>query len=384
MIYFNSDYTQGAHPSILEALCETNLIPTPGYGEDPYCRKAARLIRTAAVGREGEAPCRPQPNGPEGRPLTWYDPEKAGIHFLVGGTQANLTVISAALRPHQGVLSADSGHIHVHETGAVEATGHKVLTVPETPENRRAGKISAQAAERLCRAQKEDEAFEHFVQPKMIYLSHPTENGTLYTREELLAFRQLCDDYGLYLFLDGARLSYGLAAAGSDVTLPFLARICDAFYIGGTKTGALFGEAVVVNHPAIRQDFRYIMKQKGGMLAKGRLLGLQFLGLFQEDRYLKIAKQANDLAAQIREACIDSGFPLLCHTTTNQQFPILPNALLDSLKEHYSYSSWEKIDDTHTAIRLCTSWATTQEEVDALISDLKKLRHRTNCAIGHP
>ena len=253
MIYFNCDYTEGAHPRILEQLCATNLTQSVGYGEDEFCGKARELIREA---------CR--------------TPE-AGVHFLVGGTQANFTVIRTALRPHQGVISPETGHINVHETGAVEATGHKVLALPCG----RTGKISASQVESLCQ-----EHFrggmppEHTVQPKLVYISHPTENGALYTLAELEALYRVCREYGLYLFADGARMGYGLSSRDTDVSLPDLARLCDAFTIGGTKCGALFGEAVVLPNPELNADFRYAIKQNGGMLAKGRLLGLQFLALF--------------------------------------------------------------------------------------------------------
>lgn len=345
MFYFNSDYTEGAHPRILEYLVKTNLEQTTGYGEDGYCQRAAELIRTAC-------------NRPD-----------AAVHFLVGGTQANLTVISAALRPHQGVLSATSGHINVHETGAIEATGHKVLALPSGAD----GKITAAQVVDACEAHKNDASFEHMVQPKMVYISHPTENGMIYTKSELEALRRTCDTYGLYLFLDGARLSYGLAARGTDVTLSCLGELCDVFYVGGTKTGALFGEAVVITNPLLKEDFRYMMKQKGAMLAKGRMLGLQFCALFKDTLYLDIAGEANRLAYEIADTCQTLGFPLLTPSPTNQQFPIFPNDLLEKLRENYVYTPWQPVDETHTAIRLCTSWATKQEQVDGLLQEIKAL-----------
>ena len=243
MFYFNNDYSEGCHEKVLAALTETNMVQTPGYGEDAYCAAAAEKIRKIC-GREDVA-----------------------VHFLVGGTQTNLTVIDAALRPHQGALCAVSGHIHVHETGAVEATGHKVLALPSED-----GKITAQQVERYVLAHRADGAFEHMVQPKLVYISNPSELGTLYTLQELETLSETCRRLGLYLFMDGARLGYGLMSKGNDVTMEDITRLCDVFYIGGTKVGALFGEAVVIGNPALAEDFRYIIKQHGGMLAKGRLL----------------------------------------------------------------------------------------------------------------
>lgn len=345
MIYFNCDYTQGAHPEILKALVKTNLVQTDGYGEDPYCEKARALIREACKAPE------------------------ADIHFLVGGTQANFTVIRAALRPHQGVLCPVTGHINVHETGAVEATGHKVLALPCGRE----GKLCAAQIEAAVKSHYEDATHEHQVQPGMVYLSHPTETGALYTREELEKIGAVCEEWGLFLFVDGARLGYALTAQGTDVGLFDLARLCDVFYIGGTKCGALFGEAVVVLNPILKKDFRYFIKQGGGMLAKGRLLGLQFLTLLQEDLYFSICKKANLQAQKISSACQAAGFPMLAPSVTNQQFPILPDELLPLLGRDFTFSYWERVDSTHSAIRLCTSWATTDEETDALCSAILRL-----------
>lgn len=347
MLYFNCDYTEGAHPCILQLLLDTNLEQTAGYGEDDYCRKAAELIQKSC-----------------------HAPE-AQVHFFTGGTQANLTVIKSALRPHQGVLSAATGHIHVHETGAVEATGHKVLALPGGI----AGKLTAAQVRSVCRAHRNDAAREHTVQPKMVYLSFSTENGMLYSKEELLALRQVCDEFGLYLFLDGARLAYGLTSHACDVTLPEIYQICDLFTIGGTKCGALFGEAVVVRTPALMEDFRYLMKQTGAMLAKGRMLGIQFYALFQDGLYFKLGRHANGLAQQIAAACKEAGLSLYVESPTNQQFVILPDSFLEKLNQKYITTVWEKIDGTHTAVRLCTSWATTQENVDALTGDLLRLAH---------
>lgn len=345
MLYFNCDYTEGAHPAILEKLAETNLEQTVGYGEDEYCERARALIRKEC------------------------QREDADVQFLVGGTQANFTVIRAALRPHQGVIAPATGHINGHETGAVEATGHKVLAQPCGPE----GKLTAQQVDAVVKAHWSDEAREHLVQPKMVYISHPTENGALYTLSELEALHQVCRKHGLYLFLDGARLGYGLTARGADVSIADLARLCDVFYIGGTKCGALFGEAVVLVNPELQRDFRYSIKQNGGMLAKGRLLGLQFLTLFEDDLYYDICRAANEQAYRIAAACREAGFSFFTESPTNQQFPIFPNRLLSRLREKYAVSVWAKVDEAHTAVRLCTSWATREEAVDQLIADIRAL-----------
>ena len=284
---------------------------------------------------------------------------------MLGGTQANLTVISAALRPHQGVIGAVSAHIHVHETGAVEATGHKVLAVPSAD-----GKITPVQVARVVLEQRNSCAVEHMVQPKMVYISNSTELGTVYTLQELKDLRSVCDEYGLYLFLDGARLGYALTAKESDVTLKDLAKLCDVFYIGGTKVGALFGEAVVIRNPAINEDFRYLIKQKGAMLAKGRLLGLQFDTLFTDDLYFQVAEKANRQAEQIRQTLHSLGYRLLVDNGSNQIFPILPDALLDELGKNFTFTEQERVDDHYRAVRFCTSWATKQENVDALCNAL--------------
>ena len=348
MLYFNCDYTEGAHPRILEKLLETNLTQTAGYGEDEYCEKARALIR-GACGRED-----------------------VDVHFLVGGTQANFTVIRAALRPHQGVACAQSGHIHVHETGAVEATGHKVLALPCGAE----GKITAAQVRELVDAHWADETHEHQVQPKMVYISHPTENGALYTLSELEDLHKVCREKGLYLFVDGARMGYGLTARGTDVTLPDLAQLCDVFYIGGTKCGALFGEAVVIANPELKPDFRYAIKQNGGMLAKGRLLGIQFLTLFEDGLYFAICREANRLAYEIEAACREAGFPFFAPSDTNQQVPIVPNEVLEELGREFLYSPWAKVDEGHTAVRLCTSWATTPQAAERLAGRIRALGAR--------
>jgi len=344
MIYFNNDYSEGCHEKVLEALVKTNMVQTMGYGEDEYCAAAAEKIKTLC-GRED-----------------------AAVHFLVGGTQTNLTVIDAALRPHQGALCPVGGHINVHETGAVEATGHKVLTVPSDD-----GKITAQQVRQVVEAHRADSSFEHMVQPKLVYISNPTEYGTLYTLAELEALHGTCKDLGLYLFLDGARLGYGLVAEGYDVTLADVARLTDVFYIGGTKVGALFGEAVVITNEALKEDFRYLIKQHGGMLAKGRLLGVQFDALMTNDLYFGIASHAVKLADQLRATFDEIGAPYLVPGITNQVFPILSDKLLEKLSEEFCFTEMERVSDTHRAVRFCTSWATSQENVDKLCQKLRQL-----------
>lgn len=342
MIYFNNDYSEGCHQRVLDALVRTNLVQTLGYGEDEYCAQAAAKIK-ALCGREDVA-----------------------VHFLVGGTQANLTVIAAALRPHQGALCPVGGHINVHETGAVEATGHKVLTVPSDD-----GKITAQQVKDTVLAHRADGSFEHMVQPKLVYISNPTEYGTLYSLSELEALSAACRELGLYLFLDGARLGYGLMAEGYDVTMKDIARLCDVFYIGGTKVGALFGEAVVICNDALKEDFRYIIKQHGGMLAKGRLLGVQFDALLTDNLYFEISLHAVHMADKIRATLEELGVSHLVPGITNQIFPILSDKCLEQLAKEFCFTEMERVSDTHRAIRFCTSWATTEENVDKLCQALR-------------
>ncbi len=344
MIFFNNDYSEGCHPLILEKLAATNMEQTPGYGTDRYCDEAAALIKKLCFN------------------------ENLNVHFLVCGTQTNLTVIAAALRPYQAVISAESGHINVHETGAIEATGHKVIGLPSND-----GKITAAQIEKEARSQSETMDAEHTVQPGMVYISNPTEYGTIYSLNELEAIHKVCQAYGLLLFVDGARLGYGLTAKDNDVTMADMARLCDAFYIGGTKVGALFGEAVVISNAAINRDFRYMIKQRGGMLAKGRLLGLQFCALFQDDLYFKIANQANYYAEKIRCTLKELGYGFMVENSTNQLFPILPNAVLDELEKEFVFSQMGKVGVDYRAIRICTSWATTCENVELLCKKLREL-----------
>ena len=345
MIYFNSDYLEGAHPSIMKRLMETNMAQSVGYSEDEYCAAAREKIKAAC-----EAP-------------------DADVHFLVGGTQTNTTVIASILRPYQGVIAPTTGHINCHETGAIESTGHKVLALPTDN-----GKITAQQIEEYYLWHHTSPDFEHIVMPGMVYISYPTEGGTIYSKAELTAIYETCQRCGLPLYIDGARMGYGLMSDECDLTLPELASLCDVFYIGGTKVGALFGEAVVVMNPALKKDFRFFMKQRGGMLAKGRLLGIQFDTLFTDDLYLKISRHAIDMAHQIREIFVSAGYPLLFDSPTNQQYPIMPDSELAEIGKNFGYEYWERVDETHSGVRFCASWATTQENVDALREAVKNLK----------
>jgi threonine aldolase len=344
MIRFNCDYSEGAHPRVLQKLIETNLVQTPGYGEDEYCEAAAARIREMC-GREDVA-----------------------VHFMVGGTQANLTVLAAALRPYQGVLACDSAHIAIHESGAIEATGHKVLTLPN-----RGGKLAAEMIRAFCEAHFGDDTHEHMVMPGAVYISDSTEFGTIYTACELRAIRAACDEFGLILYLDGARLGFALAAEGNDVTLPLLAELCDAFYIGGTKQGLLFGEAIVIANPKLARDFRYIMKQKGGMLAKGRLLGAQFGALLEDDLYMDISRRADAQAMRIKAAALQKGYALYADSPTNQQFIVMPDEAIAKLAKDYAFAYIARVDEKNSAVRFCTGWATGDGGVDALVRDISML-----------
>lgn len=343
MIYFECDYNEGCHPRILEAMGRTNLEQTPGYGEDAYCEQAARRIRALC-------------GAPE-----------ADVHFLVGGTQANLTVISAALKPYQGAVGAESAHINVHETGAVEATGHKVLTLPSQD-----GKIQAAQVKEMWERHIHDSSFEHMVQPGLVYISHPTEYGTIYSRRELEELHQVCRECGLYLYLDGARLAYALGTPENDVDFQDLARLCDVFYIGGTKAGALFGEAVVITNDQLKKDFRYSIKQRGGMLAKGRLLGIQFEELLRDGLYQEMGARAVGQMERIRQACRDKGYEFLVDSPTNQIFPLIPEEDLKTLSQKYIYSHMGKYDQDRSLVRFCTSWATRDEDVESLAEDIRR------------
>lgn len=338
MLFFNCDYTLGAHEAILKRLLETNREPLPGYGEDRYCLGAKEKIRTACACPD------------------------ADVYFLAGGTQTNAVVIDALLEKYEGVVSAATGHINVHEAGAVEYTGHKVLALPAHE-----GKIRAEDLEGFLKAFWDDKSHEHMVFPGMVYISHPTEYGTLYTKAELEALSALCRDYEIPLYLDGARLGYGLMSYGTDVTLPAIAKLCDVFYIGGTKVGALCGEAVVFPRGNAPRRFPTLIKQHGGLTAKGRLLGVQFDTLFTDDLYFKISRHAIEMAELLKKGFAGKGYAFLLDSPTNQQFIILENRKLEELREKVVFETWEKIDETHTALRFATSWGTTPEEIEALM-----------------
>ncbi|MBQ8536232.1 MAG: low specificity L-threonine aldolase [Clostridia bacterium] len=338
MLYFASDYQEGAHPLILEKLSETNLVQTPGYGTDAFCDSARHKIRAAC-----QCP-------------------DAAVHFISGGTQTNALVVDGLLRPWECVLCADTGHIHGHEAGAVEAWGHKIITLPH-----HTGKLRPSQIEEYASRFYKDQNNAHMTAPGLVYLSHPTEYGTLYTRDELAQIRDICQAYGMRLFLDGARLGYGLCAKDTEVTLPFLAQVCDAFYIGGTKVGALLGEAVVLPNPNAIPHFFTLIKKHGALLAKGRVLGIQFDTLFTDDLYTRIASHAIDMAEKLKAGLKAKGYTFFLETPTNQQFIVLENRKMESLAKEVSFSFWETLDDNHTVVRFATSWATQEKAVDALI-----------------
>lgn len=339
---FASDYSEGCHEAILKRLLETNSEKTVGYGLDPYCESAREKIR-----REAEAP-------------------DARVHFLVGGTQANATVLDSLLASYQGVISAETGHIATHESGAIEATGHKVLTVPA-----KEGKITAEAAEAVFLAYRNDESREHTVMPGAVYISQPTEYGTLYSKSELEDISAVCRKYKAPLFIDGARLGYALASREADFTLADIARLSDVFYIGGTKVGALFGEAVVITNPNICPAFFTVIKQHGALLAKGRLLGIQFDTLFTDRLYFKISKNAIDTAMYLKNSLADLGYEFFIDSPTNQQFVIVNDEKLEYLRERVVFNYWEKTRDNRHVIRLVTSFMTAKEEVDKLLECFK-------------
>ena len=336
-LWFMSDYMEGACPQILEALAKTNLEKTPGYGTDDYCAQAREKIAKACACPDAE------------------------IHFLVGGTQTNATVIDALLKSYQGVIAAATGHINVHESGAIEFGGHKVIALPQ-----KLGKISAEDIKARLDAYESDPSRDHTVMPGMVYISQPTEYGTLYSLKELEEISKICRLYGIYLYVDGARLAYALACPDNDVALSDLARLTDAFYIGGTKCGALFGEAVVFTKPGTVPHFLSIIKQHGAMLAKGRLLGLQFDALFTDGLYDKVGENGIKCAAILRAALKEKNIPLLIDSSTNQIFPILSDVAIKKLSQNVNFEFWERVDAEHSAVRFVTSWATTEEAVKAL------------------
>lgn len=337
MIHFDSDYMAGAHPEILEALVRTNMEHTAGYGNDPYTAEAKALIRKA-VGVED-----------------------AQVFFLVGGTQTNATVIDGILARHEGVVAADSGHIAVHESGAIEASGHKVLTLPHHE-----GKLRSEEVERYIEDFYADETYPHMVAPGMVYISQPTEYGTIYSLAELEALGAVCRKHAIPLYIDGARLGYGLKAEGADFTLKDVARIADVFYIGGTKVGALFGEAVVVTNPKLLRNLFPLVKQHGALLAKGRLLGLQFDVLFRDGLYERIGEKAVKHAITIRESFRKAGYKVVIESPTNQQFLRLPNEVIDRLRQDMSFDYWGSRGEQESIVRFVTSWATTDEDISRL------------------
>ena len=337
MLSFENDYSQGAHEKILQRLVETNREAASGYGTDPYTESAKEKIRQVC-------------NCPD-----------AEVHFLVGGTQTNQNVIDAMLEGYEGVVAAVTGHVSQHEAGAIEYSGHKVLNLSQKD-----GKVEADVLEQYLAGFYADENHEHMVFPGMVYISHPTEYGTLYSRKELEALSNVCDQYDIPLYLDGARLGYALASYETDVTLSDIAKLCDAFYIGGTKVGALFGEAVVFSGKRTPKHFMTRMKQHGALLAKGKLLGIQFDTLFTDNLYWDISRHAIDCAEELKRIFKEKGYTFYLESPTNQQFIILDNGKMATLKEKVKFSYWESYDDSHTVVRFATSWATTREDLDEL------------------
>ena len=340
MYSFTNDYSEGAHPRILQAMLEANLVQNTGYSLDTHTNHAIQLIRD-----EIQSP-------------------NAQIHMISGGTQTNLITIAAALRPYQAVISASTGHINVHETGAIEATGHKVLTM-QTPD----GKLTPALVQQVL----EFHTDEHMVQPKMVYISNSTEVGTQYSKSELEALSHICRLNELYLFMDGARLGSALTSPVNDLTLADIANLTDVFYIGGTKNGALFGEALVILRDELKPDFRFMIKQRGAMLAKGWLLGIQFEELFQHHLFYEMASHANTMAQKLRTALIDCGYSFAYNSQTNQLFPIFPDTVIEQLAKDFTFNLDQRIDETHSSIRLVTSWATTDEGVEEFIQTLKAI-----------
>lgn len=334
---FLNDYSEGAHPNILNALTESNLIQENGYGLDTYSLAAQELIRKAVNNTEVD------------------------VHFVQGGTPANLLCLSSMLKPYESIISANTGHINTHEVGAIEATGHRIdaITVSD-------GKLAPELMQRLL----EEHEDEHMVKPKVVFISNSTEVGTIYTKAELTALSHFCRKNNLYLYMDGARLGSALTAAGNDLSLADICALTDMFYIGGTKNGALLGEAIMISNPTLKQDFRRMMKQRGALLAKGRILGIQFAELFKGNLYFELAKHANAMANKLRQGLLKGGFSFLTDSPTNQIFPILPNTVIKKLHTLYGFYTWVPVDDKTSAIRLVTSWATKEEFVDNFLADV--------------
>ena len=344
MISFESDYIAGAHPEVIRRLTETNLECLPGYGSDHYCESAKQKIRDVI-----------------GMP-------DADIFFLAGGTQTNAVVISTMLADYEGVIAARTGHVSSHEVGAIEYTGHEVLELPQKD-----GRIEPAVLRGYLEDYYADDNHEHMTFPGMVYLSHPTEYGTLYTREELQHISDICREFHIPLFLDGARLGYGLMSRGTDLTIRDIAALCDVFYIGGTKVGALCGEAVVFTRQNMPAHFLTSVKRRGALLAKGRLIGVQFDALFTDDLYFRIGRYAIEMAEKLKGILAAHGLPFHIASPTNQQFVVLENGLMERLAEEVAFSFWEKADEGHTVVRLATSWSTTEEDLKALDRILTKL-----------
>jgi threonine aldolase len=336
---FKNDYSEGAHERILQALAEINLVQTDGYGEDIYCQKAQEFIKEKLQNSDVD------------------------IHFIAGGTLANIVIISSLLKPYESIISAEIGHIHVHETGATEAIGHKIHTVSSED-----GKLKAADIQQILDLHTDV----HMVIPKAVYISNSTEVGSIYSKNELTDLSQFCRLNDLYLFLDGARLGAALTSKYSDISLAEISQLVDIFYIGGTKNGALFGEAIVITHPKLKDHFRYYLKQKGALLAKGRVLGIQFLELFKDDLFFHLAQHANQMAELLAEGIQNQQYSFLSIPQTNQIFPILPNRIIEQLQTKYGFYIWKKIDEHHSVIRLVTSWATKEKDIEGFILELKQ------------
>ena len=349
MYSFKNDYSEGAHPNILHALLETNLMQEEGYGYDRHTEEAIQYMKHK------------------------MNRSDVDIHLLSGGTQTNLLAISAFLRPHEAVIAPSTGHIFVNEAGAIESTGHKVITVPANE-----GKLNAKQVEYVLKQHKD----EHTVKPKLVYISNPTEVGTIYNKKELMELRKVCDENRLLLFVDGARLASAMASEASDLTFYELSSMVDSFYIGGTKNGALLGEALVICNEVLKEDFRYHIKQKGALLAKSRLLGIQFAELFRENLFMDLAHHANKMAATLKNGLAERGYTFLTESPTNQLFPIFSDEEIKELQKEFSFYVWERVDEKHSAIRLITSWATPESEVLKFLGAVTKIAD-SKSAIPH-
>ena len=337
---FYNDYSEGAHPKILDALGKTNLTQETGYGEDSFSLEAAKLLSDKIQ----------NPN--------------SSIHLVSGGTQANLIVLSSILKPYEAVIAPKTAHINVHEAGAIEATGHKVISVDSTD-----GKIKPEQVLEQVKFHSD----EHYVKPRAVFISNATELGTVYTKKELQQLSKICKENNLYLYLDGARLGSALMSKGSDLTLPEVSKLVDIFYIGGTKNGSLIGEAIIINNPKLQENFRYYLKQKGALLAKGRVIGVQFLELFKDNLFLDLAKHANKMATRLTDGIKALGYEFLTDSPTNQIFPILPNTVIEKLQNQYGFYVWSEIGKDKSSIRLVTSWATEEKAIEEFIADLKSI-----------